>query len=140
MRYRIAKLAVVAAISFVIPAAAHAEDAACFAASAKAHLEKREYDKAIEDCDKAIDQDFNSREAYAIRGRAWLEIANCEDAGDSYLKAYDHYGNALDDCDEALAIDANLADAYITRGNAWMRRGKFAKAVADCDKAIAAAD
>jgi tetratricopeptide (TPR) repeat protein len=130
-------LAIVTVAFLVVPAKLCAEDVASYVARAKAHVEQREYDKAIADCDKAIELDFNSAEAYELRGRAWIGKADREEAGKDADKACAHCRKALDDCDEALAINSKLADAHTTRADAWRRLHQFDKALADCDKAIA---
>ena len=67
MQRRIACLAVIAIAFLAVPTALRAEDAAEHVARAKAHLEKRAYDKAIAECDRAIELDFASAEAYSTR-------------------------------------------------------------------------
>jgi tetratricopeptide (TPR) repeat protein len=139
MRSRVATLAVVLAVSLVFPVVAIADDSAGHLASAKAHLEKREFDKTIADCNKAIASDFNSAEAYNLRARARIGQARGREtigiAADERWLA--DCTKALNDCDEALAINPHFADAYVSRARVEVLRGELKKAVDDCDKALA---
>jgi tetratricopeptide (TPR) repeat protein len=137
MRYQFASLAVVATVSLVAPVAVHAEDAAAYVTSAKAHLEKHEYDKAIADCNKALEFDFESAAAYNVRARAWNAKAAREEASGAYQAWLSYRAKGLDDCDEALALDPAFADAYVTRGDAWTSENRFDKAAADFKRALA---
>jgi tetratricopeptide (TPR) repeat protein len=123
MPRHIAHLAVLIAACLVIPVDLHAEDAAEHVARAREYLDKRDYNKAIAECDKALERDSNSAEAYVARGRAWVGKEDCD--------------RAIADCDRALAIDPKLAAAYGARGRAWFGKDNYDKALADCDKAIA---
>ncbi len=89
----------------------------------KTHLEKREYDKAISDCDKAISLDPKFARAYVVRA-------------DAESSAGDH-DKAIADCDRALALNPRLAEAYMRRGSARLEKREFDKALADCNKALA---
>ena len=130
-------VAIVCLISLAIPAFLHAEDAAGCVARANAHLEKREFDKAIADCEKALDLDSRTAEAYSTRARAWIGKAGRDDA-DNALEAWDaDCRHARDDCDKALVLDHKLADVYVCRARVWVGKKEFKKAVADCDNAIA---
>jgi tetratricopeptide (TPR) repeat protein len=120
---RFSSLAVVVAVSLASPALLCAEDAAEHISQAKSHLEKREFDKAIADCDKAIETDFNSAEAYNIRGWAWSDKHEDE--------------KALADCNQAIALDPQLADAYFNRAWVFDRRGEDEKTIQDLKRALA---
>jgi len=115
-----------------------------------------EYQKAIADCDKAIQLDPNNSSAYAVRGASygWLgeypkAIADCDKAiqldpnysfayavrGDSY-RLLGEYRKAIADCDKAIQLDPNYSFAYAARGESYRLLGEYRKAIADCDKAI----
>jgi len=115
-----------------------------------------EYQKAIADCDKAIQLDPNYSFAYGQRGASYWglgeyqkAIADCDKAiqldpnysfayavrGDSY-RLLGEYRKAIADCDKAIQLDPNDSFAYAVRGNSYGLLGEYRKAIADCDKAI----
>jgi tetratricopeptide (TPR) repeat protein len=105
-----------------VPSPLDAEDAAEYITRAQAWLDKGEYGKAIDDCDRALAVDSQSAEAYNVRGRARIFTGD--------------YQKALDDCNEALAINPKFAEAYNTRGSAWRCKFDYDKAIADCNRAL----
>jgi tetratricopeptide (TPR) repeat protein len=164
VRFQDANLVIAAAIVLMAaPAALRAEDAADHLTSANAHLDQREYDKAIEDCDKAIDLDAESAEAYITRARAWAAkreypkaVADCDEAisispglaaayvaranafmdNDDGVRRIADREKALADCNKALGIDPKSVAAFTARGRAWIYKHECDKAIADCDKAL----
>ncbi len=129
MRYHVARLAVVAAVSLVIPAAVHAEDAAEHVQQAKARLDNStpltktaDIETALAECDKAVAINPKFAEAYLTRGRAWL------------FKREDD--KAIIDSDKALSLDPKLAEAYYVLANARMNKGGYDKALADSNQAL----
>ncbi len=79
-------------------------------------------DQALAECNKALQIDPKSTEAYSVRGHSW---------------AFKYeYRKAIADLDKALAINPKLAEAYSYRGDAWRGLDDFDKALADCDKAL----
>jgi tetratricopeptide (TPR) repeat protein len=100
----------------------HGQNVAESLKNAKAWADKREYDKAIAECDKALALDPKSAEAYNTRGWVWA------DKGE--------HDKALADFNQALALDPKLDKAYCNRADAWTSKGQYAKAIADCNEAI----
>jgi tetratricopeptide (TPR) repeat protein len=89
---------------------------------ARTHNRKGEYDKAIADCDKAIQLDPQFSDAYTTRGTSFLE------------KRF--YEKAIADFDQGIRLNPKNALAYINRGMAYLQKLEFDKAIADCDQAI----
>jgi tetratricopeptide (TPR) repeat protein len=83
---------------------------------------KGEYDRAIADCDAALQLDRNDAAAYANRG-ATLELKGEHEA-------------AIEDCTAAIRLDRGFALAYLNRGAAWGNSGQFQHAVNDLNEAI----
>ena len=84
--------------------------------------DKREYDKAIADCNEAIRLSPKYASAYSNRGNAW------EKKGD--------YDKALADFSQALQLNPREASIYSNRSEAWRQKGEYDKAVADGSEAI----
>jgi tetratricopeptide (TPR) repeat protein len=122
MRWHAAYLAAILAVFLALPAAIRSEDAAEHVARAKARLEKREYGKAIAECDKALELDFDSAEAYQVRAEA--------------RNGKGEHERAVDDCDQAISINPEFIEAYNARAIAWFEKGKYSKAIADCNQAL----
>ncbi len=80
-------------------------------------------DKALSDCDKAVELD--PKNAVAFQARAMIE----QDGGDSE--------KALADFDKAAQLGANNAALFSDRGNLLLAKGEADKALADYDQAIA---
>jgi tetratricopeptide (TPR) repeat protein len=87
-----------------------------------AFLERREYDKAINEFSEAIRLDPNYVPAYVSRGNAYA----IHGAGDK----------AIDDFTEAIRLDPNVAIIYFDRGNAYYDHGNLDKASSDYNEAI----
>jgi tetratricopeptide (TPR) repeat protein len=130
-------------------------------AKAKAYLEDGQYDQAIEEFNKILAMDLNTRIAPAVasvayKGRAFAHIqkeqysaalADCNKAietnpqdaqtfayrGEAYYKT-EKYDEAIADCNKAIALNPNLAVAYRTRGFARKDKGDYDGAIADFNK------
>lgn len=89
---------------------------------ALAYIARREYDKAVNSCNRAINADAKSAEAYSIRGLAYGGKGNVD--------------QALADENKALELDGNLAVAYQRRAAAHLAKKDPAKSIADLEKAI----
>jgi tetratricopeptide (TPR) repeat protein len=89
---------------------------------ARTHNRKGEYDKAIGDCDKAIQLDPQFGDTYLTRGTAFLK------------KRF--YEKAITDFDQGIRLNPKNALAYINRGMAYLQKLDYDKAIADCDHAI----
>ena len=87
-----------------------------------AFLERREYDKAINEFSEAIRLDPNYVPAYVSRGNAY-GIHGAVD-------------RAINDFTEAIRLDPNVAIIYFNRGNAYYDHGNLDKASSDYSEAI----
>ncbi|HET6883376.1 MAG TPA: tetratricopeptide repeat protein [Pirellulales bacterium] len=115
-----------------------------------------EYDKAIDDCDAALELDADCAMAYdrraqalTAKGRVDEALADFERAihlTPGYASAYSHrarawlekgeYDKSLADCDEALRLDSRIYLAHYLRGRVWTRRKAPDKAIASYSRAI----
>jgi tetratricopeptide (TPR) repeat protein len=87
-----------------------------------AYREKKQYDRAIEDYNKAIE--LNPGDARVYVGRAAVYSMNGQ------------YDRVVEDCSKALELDPKLADAYINRGRAYFGKQQYDRAIEDYNKAI----
>ncbi len=87
-----------------------------------AYLEKRQYNKAISDFDKALKMNPGAAYAYHNRGRAYGE--QCQ------------YDLAISDYTKALEINPRYGDAYFNRGLAYHAKGQYDQAISDYTKAL----
>jgi tetratricopeptide (TPR) repeat protein len=124
--------------------------------SGHAWLEKKEYDKAIQDFDEAIRLDPKDSFAFSYRGIAWYSkeeydkaIQDFDEAirlGPKYPHLFYHrglawfhkkeYDKAIRDFDEAIRLDPKLAIAFHDRGYMWFHKKEYDKAIQDFDEAI----
>ena len=115
-----------------------------------------EYERAIEDFNKAIELDVNYTEAYLYRGSAYDELKEYERAIEDYNKTieldvnytkayyarglvYDElmqYERAIEDFNKTIELDPNFAGAYNNRGLAYARSGHYEIAMVDFEKVI----
>ena len=83
--------------------------------------EKREYQRAIRDYDRAIQ--INAKPNYFTnRGLAYASLEN--------------FDRAIEDYDEAISMDPEHETAWNNRGVAYEKKGQLARALKDFDKAI----
>ena len=87
-----------------------------------AYIEKCEFDKAIADCDRAIELDPELAMAYSNRGAAYIGKGEPE--------------RAIEDCNRAIELDPECALAYNNRGSAYAAKGEFDKGIDDSNMAI----
>ena len=87
-----------------------------------ANLQKRDYDKAILDYNRAIEIDPKDARIRMNRGTA-------------YMRKFD-YEKAISDYDQAIQLDPKEARVRINRGTAHIRRLEYDKAISDYDHAI----
>ncbi len=85
-------------------------------------FERGEFEKAIADCDAAIQLDPQSPLAFSNRSLV--------------LNKMGQFDRALTDCNEALRLDPQLANAFKNRGVAWNGKRDCEKALADFAEAI----
>ncbi len=83
---------------------------------------KRDYDGALNDCNRAISINPRLAEAYNYRGVVRL--------------VKDDFDGAKKDFDRTIEIDPRHTEAYNNRGNVHMGKRDFEKALADYDRAI----
>ena len=123
---------------------------------ANSYDNKGEYDRAIQDYDKAIELNPNDAEAYNNRGVAYENKEEYDRAIQDFDKAielnpndaeayrnrgiaYEHkeeHDRAIQDFDKAIELDPNDAEAYRDRGIAYEHKEEFDRAIKDYDKAI----
>lgn len=104
------------------PGLRHSDYADAYINRGNTYYDKGEYDRAIENCDKAIELNPKDPDAYNNRGITY------DNKGE-----YDH---AIEDYDKAIELDPKDPEAYINRGNAYYNKGEYDCAIEDCDKAI----
>ena len=83
---------------------------------------KGEYDRAIADCNRAIELDPGYAEPYSNRGAVYRK------KGEENL--------AIADYNKAIELKPDLAHAYNNRGNAYIQKGEIDLAIADYNRAI----
>jgi tetratricopeptide (TPR) repeat protein len=120
------------------------------------YLQKRDYDKAIGDCDQAIRLDPRLAKAYNNRGLAYMQKGDFEKAivdfdhaihldpkdarvnmncGTAYMGKRD-YDKAIAAYDQAVQLDPTDARIRMNRGTAYLRKLDHEKAISDYDHAI----
>ena len=82
----------------------------------------KEFDKAVADCDRAIQINPDAVMAYNNRSAAFLGLKN--------------YQDALRDAHHAVSMKPDLASAYYNRAYALFQLAHYAHAIKDCDCAI----
>jgi len=85
-------------------------------------MRKSEYDRAVEDYDRAIRLNPTFAIAYEHRANVYSQ------KGD--------YERAIQDDTQAIRIDAHLISAVVGRGNAYLNRGEYDLAIQDYGRAI----
>jgi tetratricopeptide (TPR) repeat protein len=98
------------------------KDAEFYFNSANQLARQGDYQKAIQDYNKAIEIDENYALAYCNRGFAKTAIRQCD--------------AAINDCTKALEIDPTLIDALSNRACAKSAQGKYIEAIGDFTKAL----
>jgi tetratricopeptide (TPR) repeat protein len=83
---------------------------------------KHESDKAIADCNQAIQLNPNDATAFFNRGRAY--------------EAKGQYDRAIEDYSQAIRLDPNNANAINNRGNTYNKQSQYDRAIEDYNQAI----
>jgi tetratricopeptide (TPR) repeat protein len=96
------------------------QDANAFRRRGWARRARKEFDKALADCDEAL-RLTPSFSAYNLRGLTWHDKAQ--------------YDKAIADFDQALKLAPDAA-VYSNRGNAWLAKDDFEQALADYDESM----
>ena len=86
------------------------------------YRDEGDYDRAIEDFNKALELKPDYAEPYTNRGNAY----SCKE----------DYDRAIEDYDKAIELNPKLTKPYSNRGVAYVKKGEFERAVVDCTKAI----
>jgi len=94
---------------------------ACFDRGLR-HLEKKQWDKAIEEFSEVVRLEPKTAEAYYNRGLAWEEKQE--------------WHNAISDFDAFLRLEPNDADGFLSRSEALTNLGQTAAAIADLDTVL----
>jgi len=93
------------------------------AGSGMAQIKKGDYDKAIADLNRTIQQNPNSSAAYFNRSLAY--------------SGKDDFTKAIADLDKSIQLNPNNADAYLLRGSAFAMNGDGAdKVIAELNEAV----
>ena len=85
-------------------------------------ITRKDYNKAIEAYDKAIELDPQDGSAYSYRGWAYTELTQ--------------YKRAITDLDKAIELNPQDDSAYTNRGWAYVELKQYERAISDCDRAI----
>ncbi len=95
--------------------------AEAFFGRSMAYIDNADYERAIDDCTKAINFNRGYAEAFNNRGLGYMEMG--------------YYDQAVADLNEALRLDDRLAVAYHNRGITFNAQGEFKKATVEFEKA-----
>jgi tetratricopeptide (TPR) repeat protein len=126
-----------------------------------AYIRKREYDRAVQDLDQAIQRDPNYAQAFESRGTAYSLKGQNDRAIEDFSQSihldpksavsfYDRGGvynvqgqhdRAIQDFDEAIRLKPDLAPVFFAatyheRGLAYFGKGEYQRAIQDYDQAI----
>jgi lipoprotein NlpI len=99
--------------------AARADDASEALDRARAALERKDFNAALELAGKAIAADPKDPRGYLLRARTY--------------EALQKHDKAVSDLDKCLQLDPKNAEAYDLRGSEQFKRGKIAESLADFD-------
>ena len=123
---------------------------------AACQIHDKQYIRAMELIDKAIEKNPRMHDAWEMRGAVHLILGSCDAAvadmnnavkaapecelalllrGVAYMKLSE-IGKAIDDFDQAIRIYRRFHEAYIYRGKAHYLKGEYRLALADFDMAI----
>lgn len=85
-----------------------------------AWIENGEYDKAVNNFNKAITLNPQLAVAYLNRGLVWMKKGE--------------YDSAICDFDKAVGLNPRYAEAYLHRGHAWNKKGEYLNAIDSFNK------
>lgn len=120
------------------------------------HFGHQEYESAIEDFDRALQNDHNFAKALDARANAYMREGQNDLAIQDYSRAVEitpefseafahrgdvysqtgDYARAIQDYTKALRLDPSLLHALVSRGNAHVNRGEYELAIADYKEAL----
>jgi tetratricopeptide (TPR) repeat protein len=117
--------------------------------------EMNDFDRALEDVNRAIWLYPEGGNLYSDRGLIWKKLRKYDNAIDDFNHAIQLYPNfftlehraatyvemkqfdaALADATESIRLEPLYAGTYATRGSAWFGKKEYAKAMADLNRAI----
>lgn len=124
--------------------------------SGNRYYDKKDYQKALESYNRAIELDQNNAIAYYNRGIVYGKQREYEKAIEDYSRAIDldencvnaynnqgsaygeqgEYDKAVADYSRAIELDKNYKNAYYGRGIVYGKQGEYDKAIADYSKVI----
>ena len=114
------------------------------------------YNRAIKDCNRAIELKYDYAEPYSNRGAAYRNVGDYNRAIENYNKAIElnsrfvepfynrgvayherhQYDLAIKDYTMAIELKPELAEAYTNRGVAYSNKGEYERAIVDYNKAV----
>lgn len=121
-----------------------------------AYNAQKQYELAIDYCNKAIEFDSNYAQAYFYRGNVYVNLKEYDQAiadftrdielisvatrsyinrGNVYREQY-QYDLAIADFTKSIEINPNEPQAYLNRGLTYIQQGQSDLAILDCNKAI----
>ena len=148
---------VICCILLPITATASSDQVQAYLDRGEAYGQEGQFDKAIEEINKALEIDPQNANAFNDRGLAfWLkgdinsalvDYNKAIEINPSFAMAYNNrgllYGKgqgemdlAIADFSKAIEMDPKLVDAYLSRGMAYSFKKEFDKSIADYGKAI----
>lgn len=148
------KIVFPAFFALLVPAAGVAQQSAeDYLRLGKDQLEKKDYLRARESFERAVELDSASAEAYYFRGRvqfddekAAADYTKAIELKPDYAEAYFRRGlgrdldgdkrAALEDYNKALELDPKFVNAYMTRAVLYLLENKGQQAIADYTKVI----
>lgn len=93
-----------------------------FSSRANFYSEKKQYDKALVDFNKAIELNSNYANSYMNRGNVYRNMGK--------------HPEAIKDFNKALELDSENALTYLNRGNSYFSLGKNDSAIIDYNKSL----
>lgn len=133
------------------------KDAVSYLNSGNDYAQQKQYERAIQDYDEAIQLNPNYVEAYVNRGLAYNYLQQYERAlqnfnkaielnpnvhqayhnrGNTYMNGLRQYEKAIQDYTKVLSLIPNDANAYYNRGIAYFNQQKLERAIQDYTEAI----
>jgi tetratricopeptide (TPR) repeat protein len=103
-------------------------------------MEKKDYDKALADLNKATQLNSNNSEAYYTRCSLYNILQLYEQAVSDCTRAIElppRTGTILGAGDQKLALDQTRADYFYERGRVYTRTNDYDRAIADFNETIA---
>jgi len=103
------------AASFLLNAVKEHPNAASHHALAKYYLSQRNFDKAIEQFQAALELDPNNAKIHSDLGAAWFEKGKIDRDGPELVRRTEELGRSLEEFNKALALNPKLPEALFNR-------------------------